>query len=158
LEGGADLVMILDTAAGELSPETFQAAMSPELATLARAYPKQLGYYAKGLRPSHVDPEFARLWAGLGVDTRWDLAATLREEQRQGFVQGNFDPVALQLSDEPLEREIDRFIEPLRRLDPVARRGWICGLGHGVLPGTPEESVRTFVKRVRETFSADRDV
>ena len=24
------------------------------------------------------------------------------------------------------------------------RRGWICGLGHGVLPGTPESSVRAF--------------
>ena len=209
LESGADLVMILDTAAGELTPEIFKAVMSPDLATLARAYPTRLGYYAKGLRPSkqlrgasprrtprralsrgpvprsvragslgarlptgpdsgamwrdrpawpasHVDAEFARLWAGLGVDMRWDLAATLRDEHRQGFVQGNFDPVALQLSGDPLEREIARFIEPLRQLDPIDRRGWICGLGHGVLPGTPEESVRTFVTRVRERFVADR--
>lgn len=155
LEGGADLVMILDTAAGELTPDTFKAAMSPDLAVLARAHPSRLGYYAKGLRPSHVDAGFARLWAGLGVDMRWDLAATLRDGQRQGFVQGNFDPVALQLSGEPLEREIERFIEPLRQLDPIDRRGWICGLGHGVLPGTPEESVRTFVTRVRERFADD---
>ena len=28
---------------------------------------------------------------------------------------------------------------------PISRRGWICGLGHGVLPGTPEAAVRTFV-------------
>lgn len=156
LESGADLVMILDTAAGELMPETFKAVMSPDLATIARAYPTRLGYYAKGLRPSHVNAEFARLWAGLGVDIGWDLAATLRDEQRQGFVQGNFDPVALQLSGESLEREIERFIEPLRQLDPIDRRGWICGLGHGVLPGTPEQSVRTFVTRVRERFAADR--
>lgn len=154
LKGGADLVMILDTAAGELPPATFKAVISADLASLAHACPRRLGYYAKGLRPSHVDREFARLWAGLGVDWRWDLAATLRGAQRHGFVQGNLDPAVLQLTGGFLEREIDRFIEPLRQLDPTARRGWICGLGHGVLPGTPEESVRTFVQRVREQFSA----
>jgi uroporphyrinogen decarboxylase len=154
LEAGADLVMIFDTAAGELPPETFKAVMAPDLATLARAYPTRLGYYANAWGPAHVEPEFAQLWAGLGLDWRWDLATALREEPRHGFVQGNFDPVALQLTGQRLEREIDRFIEPLKQLDPNARRGWICGLGHGVLPGTPEESVRTFVKRVRESFAA----
>ena len=29
----------------------------------------------------------------------------------------------------------------------------MCGLGHGVLPGTPEDSVRRFVTFIRETFA-----
>jgi uroporphyrinogen decarboxylase len=41
----------------------------------------------------------------------------------------------------------------VRALDPQQRRGWICGLGHGVLPGTPEAAVRTFVTSVRKAFS-----
>jgi uroporphyrinogen decarboxylase len=41
----------------------------------------------------------------------------------------------------------------VRALDASVRRGWVCGLGHGVLPGTPEESVRTFVTRVRSQFT-----
>ena len=70
-----------------------------------------------------------------------------------GFVQGNFDQVLLKLTGLELDRAIDRFLQPLRDLDVDARRGWICGLGHGVLPGTPEASVRTFVTRVRRSFS-----
>ena len=48
-----------------------------------------------------------------------------------------------------LERAIDDFLTPMAALDPTERRGWICGLGHGVLPTTPPESVRTFVRAVR---------
>jgi uroporphyrinogen decarboxylase len=32
------------------------------------------------------------------------------------------------------------------------RRGWICGLGHGVLQKTPETHVRRFVSLQREIF------
>ncbi len=83
----------------------------------------------------------------------WDLAAALQATPRTGFVQGNFDPVRLQLTGEALDREIDRFVAPVRHLDREARRGWICGLGHGVLPGTPESSVRAFVNGVRKAFA-----
>jgi uroporphyrinogen decarboxylase len=159
-EGGADIVMIFDTAAGELTPETFGTVMAPDLTSLARAFPNRLGYYAKGLKPAHLNPRppggsphLLDDFAGLGVDMSWDLAAALRTAPRHGFIQGNFDPVSLQLSGASLDLAIDRFLAPLDGLDPEARRGWICGLGHGVLPGTPEESVRTFVQRVRQRFA-----
>jgi uroporphyrinogen decarboxylase len=162
-EGGADIVMIFDTAAGELTPETFGAVMAPDLAPLAKAFPHRLGYYAKGLTPAHLNPQpagpcqradpFLDDFAGLGVDMHWDLAAALKAAPRHGFIQGNFDPVALQLTGAALDQAIDRFLAPLGELDPETRRGWICGLGHGVLPGTPEESVRTFVRRVRQRFA-----
>ena len=158
--GGADVVMIFDTAAGELMPATFAAVTAPDLAALANAFPNRLGYYAKGNNAGYffansVTPHAASFpaWAGLGLDMHRDLAAALTETPRHGFVQGNFDPVRLQLTGGALERELEHFIQPLRRLDVSARRGWICGLGHGVLPGTPEASVRTFVTRVREAFA-----
>jgi uroporphyrinogen decarboxylase len=154
-DGGADVVMIFDTAAGELSPEIFGNVTAPDLDALARAFPNRLGYYAKGLRGEHV----ARLgqppdvvWAGLGLDMHWNLAEALSAGRRQGFVQGNFDPQSLQLSGGALDRAIDAFLDPLRTLNAETRRGWICGLGHGVLPGTPETSVRAFVERVRHAF------
>ena len=37
-------------------------------------------------------------------------------------------------------RAIDEFLTPLASLEPDARRGWICGLGHGVLPGRPRRA------------------
>jgi uroporphyrinogen decarboxylase len=161
-EGGADIVMIFDTAAGELAPETFDTVMAPDLASLTRAFPRRLGYYAKGLKPAHLGSQpagrrprtghFTDDLAGLGVDMHWDLAAALTDAPRRGFIQGNFDPVSLQLTGAALDGALDRFLAPLRELDADTRRGWICGLGHGVLPGTPEESVRTFVRRVRNAF------
>jgi uroporphyrinogen decarboxylase len=157
-EGGADVVMLFDTAAGELTPEAFAEVTAPDLSRIARAFPDRLGYYAKGLTRQHLEPRSAHSfaedpWAGVGVDAHWDLAATLRQTPRRGFVQGNFDQVRLQLTGDELDGEIDRFVAPLRALDPEARRGWICGLGHGVLPGTPEASVRRFVDRIRTAFA-----
>ena len=157
-EGGADAIMIFDTAAGELLPEVFQRDIAPDLKTMAGAFPKRLGYYAKGLRPAHLAfrdaarRRFVDDLAGLGLDPHWDLARALRHRPGPGFVQGNFDPALLRLTGAALDHAIDAFLAPLVALDANVRRGWICGLGHGVLPGTPEDSVRTFVTRVRDHF------
>jgi len=153
-------VMVFDTAAGELAPEAFTRLTVPDLTRLAEAFPNRLGYYAKGIRTQHVnggtrcrDKALCHgPWAGLGLDMHWDLASALLHRPCDGFVQRNFDPASLLLTGSALERAIDQFLTPLRDLDPGARRGWICGLGHGVLPATPEDSVRTFVVRVRETL------
>ncbi len=163
-EGGADIVMIFDTAAGELPPDVFQRALVPDLSALTRGFPGRLGYYAKGLRPAHLEtgspdpsrpasrPAFLDELAGLGLDQGWDLARALNQRPARGFLQGNFDPASLRLTGDALGRAIEAFLAPLRALDAETRRGWICGLGHGVLPGTPEESVRTFVRKIREAF------
>ena len=71
----------------------------------------------------------------------------------KGFVQGQFDPALLHLTGASLRRELDDFLKPLAALSPQQRHGWICGLGHGVLPETPEESVRTFVRTVRKRLA-----
>jgi uroporphyrinogen decarboxylase len=151
-EGGADVVMVLDTAAGELSPAMFREQIAPDLTTLARAFPSRLGYYAKSSHPAQLSSLADGPWAGVGVDARWDLASVLAERPVPGFVQGNFDPALLLLGRCDLDAALTTFLQPLRRLDPEVRRGWICGLGHGVLPGTPEDHVRRFVGAVREAF------
>lgn len=154
LEAGADVVMILDTAAGELPPAYFDSDVAPGLIELARAFPGRLGYYAKAAHPALYTPSMAEApWGGVGVDSRWDLAAVLAQPGRTGFVQGNFDPAWLFLPHDDLVAAIAQFLAPIGALDASQRRGWICGLGHGVLPGTPEAAVRTFVNSVREAFA-----
>lgn len=156
LEAGADLVMVFDTAAGELSPEHFARYAMPDLSKLAEKLPGRLGYYARGLHPAHLSAGVSMAstaWAGQGFDWRWPLADVLSAPARRGFVQGNFDPTLLHLSGPSLTREIEQFLKPIAALPAEARRGWICGLGHGVLPGTPEESVRTFVRTVRKRLA-----
>jgi uroporphyrinogen decarboxylase len=150
LDAGADLVMVLDTAAGEVSPDVFRRHLAPDLKTLATALPNQLGYYARASHPAHFGEEIGP-WAGVGFDWRWHLPDVLSGPARRGFVQGNFDPALLaQLSGDDLRDAILRFLEPIAALPSDARRGWICGLGHGVLPATPEANVRRFVEVVRD--------
>jgi uroporphyrinogen decarboxylase len=155
LAAGADLVMVFDTAAGELSPEAFRRHVVPDLARLAASAPGRLGYFARGVNPAHLGDGLSLPgpWAGHGFDWRWSLAGVLTAPGRQGFVQGNLDPALLHLEGRRLTAAIDEFLSPLASLEPDVRRGWICGLGHGVLPGTPESSVRTFVKAVRRRLS-----
>jgi uroporphyrinogen decarboxylase len=152
--GGADLVMVLDTAAGELDPPRFASLIQPDLETLARAYPRRLGYFAKRLLPAHHAGGLDALpWAGLGLDPDADLPAALVNRDRAGFVQGNFDPRSLLGERRGMADRLESFLQPLRELSIEDRRGWICGLGHGVLPATPSSNVRAFVDRVREVFA-----
>jgi uroporphyrinogen decarboxylase len=153
LEGGAELVMLFDTAAGELSPAHFHSLVVPHLAKLSQWFPGKLGYYSKGTNVSHFASSVfvSGSFAGLGFDHRWTLTDNLKTF-REGFIQGNFDQSLLFLGKNEFDRELDRYLAPFKALTPEQRAGWICGLGHGVLPKTPEDNVRHFVKKVREVF------
>lgn len=164
--GGAEVVMVFDTAAGELSPAIFRERIVPQLTKLAAAYPGRLGYYSRGTTPDHLrDPIFLDdvaypgqpSWAGLGLDHRWDLLTALAL-RRAGFQQGNFDQALLHADPADFRKHLLQWLEPMERVrDRMGSRalaGWVCGLGHGVLPKTPEANVRTFIATVRERFRA----
>jgi len=147
--GGAEVVMIFDTAAGELSPQQWQTWVVPSLRRLAERFPNRLGYYSKGTQSSHLSGEFCQLpWAGLGFDHRWSLAQSFG--LGKGFVQGNFDQALLHHEPSRFKAVLSEWLLPLRDRPLAERAGWVCGLGHGVLPKTPEQNVRAFVQLVRE--------
>ena len=142
--------MIFDTAAGELSPGLFLSDVVPELQRLTAINGSRIGYYSKGTQEAHLaHPLFTDgALAGIGVDHRWNLLEA-RQTFSGGFVQGNFDQSLLLSERSELERHLRAFLEPMIAAQPP---GWICGLGHGVLPKTPEDNVRLFVDTVRETL------
>lgn len=154
IDGGAEVVMIFDTAAGELSPFMFNAHLAEGLNNLAQKYPGRLGYYSKGTQPAHLNEKFLKNknWAGLGVDHRWDLSQVLTLNQGR-FCQGNFDQALLFSEPSIFRQRLKEWLQPIKELPSENRRGWVCGLGHGVLPKTPESNVRDFVKIVREEMS-----
>ena len=154
LEGGAEVVMIFDTAAGEVAPGWFHRHLADDLQRIFAEFPRRIGYYGRGTQPAHLtEPRFARApLAGIGVDWRWDMREAF-DVGKGGFVQGNFDQSLLFLPADAFRNELDAWLAPIRELTPEERRGWVCALGHGVLPRTPEENVRTFVKTVREAFA-----
>ena len=154
IAAGAEVVMIFDSLAGELAPDLFQSAVVPQLEKIAARAGRSVGYYSRGTQPAHLrDAIFSSgSLRGIGVDHRWRLSEAF-EIGRGGFVQGNFDQTLLHLEKARFEAQLENFVRPLRELSPQDRAGWVCGLGHGVLPGTPEENVRSFVRRVREELA-----
>lgn len=155
--GGADVVMIFDTAAGELSPALYNEKIVPSLARLAQEFPGKLGYYSKGTTAAHfTDSLFNSIpWAGQGFDHRFNLPQQLQSRalaQKKGFVQGNFDQALLHLEPADFKLVLRKYLETFRGVSADERRGWVCGLGHGVLPKTPEANVRYFVEEVRRFF------
>jgi len=150
LDYGAELVMIFDTAAGELAPNIFLSEVVPQLQALTASNPSRIGYYSKATQPAHLrHPLFNEgSIAGVGIDHRWDLTEAV-ELFPHGFVQGNFDQALLLAARADLQKHLRSYLARMIG-NPLA--GWICGLGHGVLPGTPEDNVRLFVDTVREVM------
>jgi uroporphyrinogen decarboxylase len=165
LEGGAEIVMMFDTAAGGLTPAWYQRTALPAALSIAAEFPGKIGYYGKYLQPAHfrpldnrpaagAEPRAAQdSLAGIGIDCRWDLLEAFTVFDRGGFVQGNFDEALLCLPVNQFRSELHGYLEPLVRLAPERRRGWVCGAGHGVPPDALEANVRLFVQTVREVFA-----
>ena len=153
LDGGAEVVMIFDTAAGEMSPSSFDIFVGPHIKALAKRFPGKLGYYGKGTTEAHLHTANLNLapLAGLGVDHRFDIAKLLPDHS-MGFLQGNFDQSLLHLDPDSFESAMAVYLEPIRHLSIEKRAGWVAGLGHGVLPATPEANVKRYVEIIRKTF------
>jgi len=152
LSGGVESVMLFDTAAGELAPADFHQMVEPHINELLEAFPGKLGYYSKHTQESHIKNLASHSsLAGMGYDHRWDLIS--RFGKTNGFVQGNFDQTLLFCKPDEFKLRFENYLKPFLALKPEERVGWVCGLGHGVLPETPNENVRHFVKYTREVFS-----
>jgi uroporphyrinogen decarboxylase len=153
LAGGAEVVMLFDTAAGELTPRIFRHLVQKHLLQLAHRFPDRLAYYSKGTTADHlVDLRRETSLVGFGFDHRFDLPALLKTNAH-GFVQGNFDQSLLFAAPGEFEKLLRDYLTEFLTLSRAQRRHWVCGLGHGVLPATPEANVRTFIKTVREVFA-----
>ena len=154
---GAECIALLDTAAGEIDAVTYGRHVVPVLADLLERFRKldattPVLYYSRGTGPEYWDQLTDLPIQGLGIDWRQDLAATLERYAQRWAIQGNVDPEWLHLPAAELEHRLREYFARIRALPPALRRGWICGLGHGVLQRTPEANVRRFVALQREIF------
>lgn len=152
-EGGAEVIMVFDTAAGEISPAIYQKYVFPHLKELCMTYPGKLGYYSKGTTLDHVSLHKSLPWAGLGVDHRFDLPERLKLKETRGFWQGNFDQSLLFCDKDEFKKLLGEYLKPFKNLSSEERASWICGLGHGVLPKTPVDNVKLFIETVRREFA-----
>lgn len=157
LNAGAEVVHIFDTAAGELSPGLFHQWVAPTLIRLAKKFPNRLGYYSKGTQISFLNSDLLTApWAGFGFDHRWSLPSLLKHNQEElqvpGFIQGNFDQALLHCSQDDLKKYLSDYVATWKTLSKDQRAGWVSGLGHGILPKTPESNVHLFIQTIRKSF------
>ena len=155
-EGGAETLCLFDTAAGELSLREYEKFILPPLRRLAKDFRHKhpeikLIYYSKQTHISYLQRLQCADIDVLGVDWRIDLKEALMVLGKDYQIQGNLDPSYLFLPWEELKRRWMELWEQV--LDSgVSPDRWICGLGHGVLQGTPQDNVAKSVQYVHGQF------
>lgn len=143
---GADAVMIFDSGLANIHKKFFDEKYLPMLKLISEI--ENTAYYARTLPYNSLNKVIDIGFAGIGIDSTVDLNKTLNKVEH-GFVQGNFDEtLLLQDSEMILRYEIKKWLNTVE--DP---RGWVCGLGHGILKETPTKNVKIFVEMVRNYFS-----
>lgn len=152
IDAGAQAIQLFDTWGGLLSAERWRELARPPLlrvlAGLGRhPRPVPLIYYLRG--GAHLLDELAGLPVEvLSVDWRQPLPAVRRAIGPHKVLQGNLDPAAL-LAPPPV---IERLTREL--LAAGGGGGHVVNLGHGILPTTPVEHARVFVRTVQQAGRA----
>ncbi|WP_017306438.1 uroporphyrinogen decarboxylase [Spirulina subsalsa] len=142
IDCGAQVVQMFDSWAGQLTPQDYE--------TFALPYQQQV---VRQVKATHPDTPLILYISGsagvlermgqsgvdiVSVDWTVDMAEARQRLGRTMKVQGNIDPGVL-FGSPAFIRE--RIIDTVQK---TGGQGHILNLGHGVLPGTPEDHVRVF--------------
>ena len=155
IDCGAQVVQLFDSWAGNLSPMDYD--------TFALPYQQRVVQQVKAAHPETPMILYISGSAGVlermgqsgvdivSVDWTVDMADARRRLGPNVMVQGNVDPGVL-FGSKPFIRE--RILDTVRK---AGQGGHILNLGHGILPGTPEENAAYFFetgKNVMELLEA----
>jgi uroporphyrinogen decarboxylase len=147
VRAGADVIQIFDSWVGCLSVEDYRRYVLPrttELVKKLQATGAPVIYF--GTDTATLLPSMQETGADvIGLDWRIPLDEGWAKLDNKKAVQGNLDPVLLFAGWSELK---SRAEDILRRA--AGRPGHIFNLGHGILPETPVENVRTLAKFVQE--------
>ncbi|WP_302675330.1 uroporphyrinogen decarboxylase [Sphingomonas sp. CL5.1] len=148
IEAGVEAVQLFDSWAGSLSPEQFERWVIAPNAAIVRALKERHPHVPVIGFPKGAGGKLPAYAAGTGVDAI-GLDETVDPAWADAVlpaglpVQGNLDPIALEVGGAALTRGIDRVLEAFRD------RPHIFNLGHGIGQHTPIAHVEQLVARVR---------
>ena len=152
LKAGAELVMIFDSCAHQLVRDDLSIYLNRILTMLVESFPNRVGYYAKdGVSYDDIfsaSDSSGVPFAGFGVDSSVSIQ-DIFAKRKDGFIQGNFSEKVITQDFNEFDKALNLFLEDISSLSIEDRKGWVCGLGHGVIKTTPQENVKHFVKKVR---------
>jgi uroporphyrinogen decarboxylase len=148
IDSGAQMVQLFDSWAGHLSPMDYD--------TFALPYQQRV---IQQVKQTHPDTPLILYISGsagvlermgqsgvdiVSVDWTVDMADARRRLGPDMGVQGNVDPGVL-FGSKPFIR--DRILDTVRK---AGNRKHILNLGHGILPGTPEENAAFFFETAKQ--------
>jgi uroporphyrinogen decarboxylase len=147
VRAGADTIQIFDSWVGCLSVEDYRGYVLPHATDLVKRLQKSgvpVIYF--GTDSATLLPSMQETGADVvGLDWRIPLDTGWQTLGNKGAVQGNLDPVLLFAEWKELK---SRAEDILRRA--AGRPGHIFNLGHGILPETPVDNVKSLVAFVRD--------
>lgn len=147
VKAGAQAVQLFDSWVGCLSPADYEASVLPHM--------KRVFFELK--QDKILSIHFGTSTAGLlhlmaeaggdviGVDWRVSLARAWKCFGKEVAIQGNLDPALLMAPWSTIARGAVGVLE-----EASLRPGHIFNLGHGILPTTPEDSVKALVEFAHE--------
>ncbi len=151
IDAGAQVVMLFDTWGGILAHddyETFSLAYSKKVLQQVTSVPRIL--FTKG-----GQPWLAQMMASgadaIGLDWTVDPREARRMAANRVALQGNLDPAALFAPEKAVREAARKVVESFG-----AAPGHVFNLGHGILPGTPVQSVAALADEVRAYSRAMR--
>jgi uroporphyrinogen decarboxylase len=150
VRAGAQLVQVFDSWAGCLSPADYESYVLPYNKKIFEALRQE------GIPSIHFSTGTSGLLplisaAGgdiIGVDWRISLGDAWQRIRPGAGIQGNLDPVVLMAPWPVLSRKSAEILD-----QAGGRAGHVFNLGHGVLPSTPEDSIRALADFVHEYSS-----
>ncbi len=142
IDSGAQVVQMFDSWAGQLSPidyDTFAAPYQRKVIELVKStHPETpMILYISG--SAGVLERMAQTGVDIvSLDWTVDMADGCNRLPKNVGIQGNVDPGILFGSPDAIR---DRILDTVRK---AQGRKHILNLGHGILPGTPEENAKVF--------------
>ncbi len=148
IDCGAQVVQMFDSWAGQLCPQDYE--------TFALPYQQRV---FRQVKETHPDTPLILLVSGsagllermgpsgadiISLDWTVDMAEARQRLGRDVKVQGNIDPGVLFGSKAFIR---DRILDTIRK---AGNQGHILNLGHGILPGTPEENAAYFFETAKQ--------
>jgi uroporphyrinogen decarboxylase len=151
IEAGADAIQIFDSWVGSLSVQDYREFVLPlttELIRRVQSFGVPVIYF--GVDTASLLPAMRSTGADvLGLDWRVPLDVAWAAIDHACAVQGNLDPITLFAPQDLLRNRIRSILS-----QAGGHPGHIFNVGHGIVPGTPVESVQAAVRFVREYAAA----
>ncbi len=150
IAAGADAVQLFDSWVGQLAREDYRTYVLPHVAHILKDVEKAgvpVLHFGTG---THALLELQREAGGtvIGLDWRTPLDEGWARIGHDRGCQGNMDPTALFAPRAIAEEHAARVLSAA-----AGRPGHIFNLGHGILPGTPVDTVKAVVDFVHRTSS-----